>query len=106
MVAAATRLSALLARVAVEIVFVVRPQVTHPGQDDDDDHGDNGCQDDQHYRLGHRTIHRGWPRNGTWGVRLGLDGGHVETSSALDSFPDQSLNDDSVGPVWSVSGDS
>jgi len=43
---------------AVEVVFVVRPQVSHSGQDDDHDQCDDGGQNDQH-RLVHCTIHRG-----------------------------------------------
>jgi hypothetical protein len=43
----------------VEIIFVVRSQEPHSGQDDDHDQDDHSCQNDQQGIVVHRTIQPG-----------------------------------------------
>jgi len=43
----------------VEVLFVVRSQVPHSGEDDDHDQDDYGCQNDQQGIVVHRTIQPG-----------------------------------------------
>jgi hypothetical protein len=75
-----------LGAVIFEVVFVVGPQESHTGQDDDHNQGNYGCQNDQH-RLVHRTIHRGLGLRTALAAFVPAIGTSTPvTSSALGSF--------------------
>src|SRR5258708_30731235 len=110
-------LPALVARVTVILAATGRAPAARPvgelrgvlgshaprgNNDDDDNHDDNYCQDD--HELSHRTIQHGMAsQGGASEAHVAIDADLSPCASTLSNSRLNTLDSDSVGPLWSLS---